>query len=45
LSKNQETTFPSKKPKENILISKRVPDSINSLRPKNDGKEAFDHGK
>ena len=33
------------KPNENILISKRVPDSINSLRPKNHGKQAIGHGK
>jgi hypothetical protein len=45
MSKNQENAFPSKKTKENILISKGVLDSFNSLRPKNHGKQAFDHRK
>jgi hypothetical protein len=45
LSKNQENAFPSKKTEENILISTIIPDSFNSLHPKNHEKQAFGHGK
>jgi hypothetical protein len=35
MSKNQEIAFPAKKTEENILISIIIPDSFNSLHPKN----------